>query len=269
MSCKTYEQNPDVDPLLLRTEWYLCAISMSKAGKSDDEIRAALNEKFELRMTDDLFRIFISEIEFGDRGGYTRENLKLSFDGLRSLLNFFWFQYAAYSIATLDTVNVYTPVTAQEAIEEQEYARRLSGNYRGKTEEILDSFTQNGESNSVVIGTFYNQKKWNEVGEAIGASYFYNEDYDKYNASNPFEVRAANHQFIQNALEQNKTIYCSHNPNEYFDLYYKSIIVDNTYGKELKEIYNYCVENNYILTFGSSEYINNQEVWRILMVRRR
>lgn len=269
MSCKTYEQNPDVDPLLLRTEWYLCAISMSKAGKSDDEIRAALNEKFELRMTDDLFRIFISEIEFGDRGGYTRENLKLSFDGLRSLLNFFWFQYAAYSIATLDTVNVYTPVTAQEAIEEQEYARRLSGNYRGKTEEILDSFTQNGESSSVVIGTSYNQKKWNEVGEALGASYFYNEDYDKYNASNPFEVRAANHQFIQNALEQNKTIYCSHNPNEYFNLRYNNIIVDNTYGKELKEIYNYCAENNYILTFGPSEYINNQEVWRILMVRRR
>lgn len=267
MSCKTYEQNPDVDPLLLRTEWYLCAISMSKAGKSDDEIRAALNEKFELRMTDDLFRIFISEIEFGDRGGYTRENLKLSFDGLRSLLNFFWFQYAAYSIATLDTVNVYTPVTAQEAIEEQEYARRLSGNYRGKTEEILDSFTQNGESSSVVIGTSYNQKKWNEVGEALGASYFYNEDYDKYNASNPFEVRAANHQFIQNALEQNKTIYCSHDPGWYYELDKDKIKFNSTYARELREIRNYCLHNNYSMTYGSSEYINNQEVWRIIITK--
>ena len=159
MSCKTYEQNPDVDPLLLRTEWYLCAISMSKAGKSDDEIRAALNEKFELRMTDDLFRIFISEIEFGDRGGYTRENLKLSFDGLRSLLNFFWFQYAAYSIATLDTVNVYTPVTAQEAIEEQEYARRLSGNYRGKT----DAASLVGKSGKLSMRITYENRQYETV----------------------------------------------------------------------------------------------------------
>ena len=49
----------------------------------------------------------------------------------------------------------------------------------------------------------------------------------------------------------------------------KKIVDTILKGKELKEIYNYCTENNYILTFGPSEYINNQEVWRILMVRRR
>ena len=67
----------------------------------------------------------LSEIDLGSRGGYTRENLKLSFDGLRFLLNFWWFQYAQYSIATLDTVNIYTPATAQDIMEEQAYADRL------------------------------------------------------------------------------------------------------------------------------------------------
>ncbi len=99
---------------------------MNNQGKTDEEIRNGLNQKYGLNIAaGNTFQTFISEVLLGSQGGYSRENLRLSFDGIRFLLKFYWLQYAAYRIATLDEVNVYTPATAQDVAIEKEYANSL------------------------------------------------------------------------------------------------------------------------------------------------
>jgi hypothetical protein len=143
-----YEDNPSTDPLILRTEWYLYAIKLLNQGKTDDEIRQALEARFDLRFVGDngeaSFRLFISEVELGSRGGYSRESLRMSFDGLKYLLNFYWLQYAAYSIQTLDTVNVYTPATVQDLIDEKAYAQSLSKESRTVIQQAQQAQTSGG-----------------------------------------------------------------------------------------------------------------------------
>ena len=266
MSRLQYEQNPDIDPLLLRTEWFLYAIEMSRDGESDTAIRNGLNQKFGLNIADnELFRMFISEVELGARGGYTRENLRLSFDGLRFLLNYYWFQYAAYSITTLDTVNVYTPATVQDVIAEKEYARNLCKQSRDKTKEIQQALTNNPSKDYVVLGTDFNGVKWNEVGESIGAKYFYGESFNAYNKQYPFETFAANKCFLQDALYRGNTIYCSHDPSIYFDLSKSNILIDSSYAKELKLIYEFYTNKNITISYGSPEIINGVTVWKIIL----
>jgi hypothetical protein len=259
MSCDRYEENPGIDPYILRTEWFLCVINLHNQGKSDEEIREALKQQFDVNFGNDKsFRDFIGEVEFGAKGGCSRENVKLSFDGLRSLFNFYWFQYAAYSIATLDTVNVYTPATAQDIAIENEYAKNLCNESRKKTKEILSDFTNRGDSSSVVIGTSYDNKSWYGVGENIGASYFYSENYDSVYATNPYEVKAANRQFINDALTQNKTFYCSHDPVITLQNYPNS-----SYAEELNYIQNYYSNLSKSVTYQKIT-INNCEVWKIV-----
>ena len=64
---------------------------------------------------------------------------------------------------------------------------------------------------------------------------------------------------------QNKNIYCSHDSSLYYNLSSNQVLINISYGNELKEIYEYCAYNNYNISFGLSEYINGQEVWRIII----
>ena len=154
ISCLEHESNPSIDPLILRTEWYLYAITLHNQGKTDDEIRQGLAQQFNLTFGSDdwTFQSFLAEVEIGSRGGYSRENLKLSFDGLRALFNFYWFQYAAYSIATLDTVNVYTPATAQDVAIEKAYVKSLCKDIRAVIQQAL---TRESSANKVDIRQFF------------------------------------------------------------------------------------------------------------------
>ena len=139
ISCYEYENNPGIDPYILRIEWYLYAIKMYNQGKTDEEIRVGLNQQFGLNISAGYtFQVFISEVDLGARGGYSRDNLRLSFDGLRYLFNFYWFQFAAYSIATLDTVNIYTPATEQDVIIEQRAARKMCREARDIIQQAKD-----------------------------------------------------------------------------------------------------------------------------------
>lgn len=126
MSCLKYEQDHKLDPIVLRVEWYLYAVKLLDDGKTDKEIQAELKRKFGLDIVgEDLLQRFLNEIDCGRRGGLSRENMKMSLDGLRSLFNFYWMQYAMYTIANLDTVNVYTPATENDVRIENAYARQL------------------------------------------------------------------------------------------------------------------------------------------------
>ncbi len=60
-------------------------------------------------------------------------------------MNYYWFQHAAYTIATLDTVNVYTPATAQDVMEEKAYAERLCREERDR--QVVQT-AQNDQINS-------------------------------------------------------------------------------------------------------------------------
>jgi hypothetical protein len=134
-----YADNPSVDPFILRTEWFLYAVQLMIQGQSSNEIKAELIRKFGLNIPEDnLFRPFISEVEMGAAGNYSRDNLKLSFDGVRDLFNFFWLQYAAYCVATIDTVNIYTPATMQDVIEEQRVARKMCRDARDIIQQAKD-----------------------------------------------------------------------------------------------------------------------------------
>ena len=120
-----------MDPLLLRTEWFLYAIQLTEEGLREEEVQTRLEQKFGIYAEDEeAFRLLYSEVQVGALGGYTRENLKLSFDGLHFLLNFYWAQWAQYSIATLDRVNIYTPATEQDVLIEKQYAQKLCGESR-------------------------------------------------------------------------------------------------------------------------------------------
>lgn len=121
-----YEQDHKLDPLVLRVEWYLYAVKLLDEGKTDSEIQADLKQKFGLNLVSEyLLQRFLSEVDCGRRGGLSRDNMKMSLDGLRSLFNFYWMQYAMYSIVNLDTVNVYTPATEYDVRIENEYAKKL------------------------------------------------------------------------------------------------------------------------------------------------
>jgi hypothetical protein len=110
----------------------------------------------------------------------------------------------------------------------------------------------------VVIGTSYDNKSWYGVGENIGASYFYSENYDSVYATNPYEVKAANRQFINDALTQNKTFYCSHDPVITLQNYPNS-----SYAEELNYIQNYYSNLSKSVTYQKIT-INNCEVWKIV-----
>lgn len=125
LSLDTYEIERTVDPLVMRTEWYLYAVKLMRDGKTDEQIRNALNEKFALNTTNDYaWRVLCAEIDLGARGGYARERLIPSFDGAFFLLDFIWVQYAVYSLATLDTVNTYIPFTEQDIFDIEADAKK-------------------------------------------------------------------------------------------------------------------------------------------------
>ena len=131
MSCLTYEQDHKIDPLVLRVEWYLYAVELLNRGMTDADIRDELNRKFGLSFeSDDMFQLFIAEVDHGSQGGYAREKIKMSLEGLRSLFNFYWMQYAMYTIANLDTVNVYTPATEMDVAIENASARQMCNSSR-------------------------------------------------------------------------------------------------------------------------------------------
>lgn len=182
ISCMEYENNPSIDPLVLRTEWYLYAITLYNQGKTDNEIKQGLAQRFNLTFgNDDTFQSFLAEIAIGSRGGYSRENLKLSFDGLRSLFNFYWFQYAAYSIATLDTVNVYTSATAQDVAIEKTYAQNLCKDSRTVILEAQQAQTSGGynadnfrptllKQGTIICGMRDGQTAWYTTQECVAQS---------------------------------------------------------------------------------------------------
>ena len=103
---------------------------MLNDGATWNEVREGLATKFNLIFPDssagdEAFNQFMYEVEHGHSGLFNRENLRLSFDGLRDLLDFFWFQYAYYTLVTLDTVNVYTPATVEDIANEKQAAEQL------------------------------------------------------------------------------------------------------------------------------------------------
>ena len=100
--------NMQIDPLLLRVEWYIYIVNALTNGKEADEICEGLYEKYELLIGSDFQTKFIAEVDLGHRGLYSRENLIVSWDGAKFLLNTMWFNFAAYSLATLDLANQYT-----------------------------------------------------------------------------------------------------------------------------------------------------------------
>ena len=263
ISCYEYDQNHKIDPLILRTEWYLYAVKLLKSGKTTEQIRTELNEKFKLNLEgNELFRLLISEVECGSQGGYARDKIKLSFDGLRDFLNFFWLHYANAMIATIDTVNVYTPATQLDVAEEMQYAKRLCQESRETTAVIQQALTNNPSKTTVVIGTNYNGVSWNEVGKQLNAKYFYGENYDIYNSAHPYETQAANNCFLKDALYSGNTIYCSHDPSVYFDIDKGTMLINTAFSRELNLIYGSCIS----MSFGSPQIINGYTVWPIFYI---
>lgn len=182
--------------------------------KTDSEIQAELKQKFGLNLvSEDLLQRFLSEVDCGRRGGLSRDNMKMSLDGIRSLFNFYWMQYAMYSIVNLDTVNVYTPATEYDVKIENAYAKQLLSGSRDKTYEILDEFTNNPNSTTTALGTTTPEKTWYDVGGKLGARYFYSKDYDYYNTNYPIQTKVANNLFVQNCLDKGDTIVFSHDPS--------------------------------------------------------
>lgn len=181
-SCYKYEENPSVDPYILRTEWFLYAIHLCDQNKTKDEIKTELIRKFGLEIPDNyLFDTFISEVQLGARGGYGRDDIKLSFDGLRDLFNFFWFQYAAYRVATLDTVNVYTPATIQDVVEEQRVARKMCREARNVIQQAQQAQTTTGynadnfqptllKKGTIICGLRDGQTAWYTTQECVTQS---------------------------------------------------------------------------------------------------
>jgi hypothetical protein len=115
-------------------------------------------------------------------------------------LDFYFFQYAAYSIINLDTVNVYTPATMQDLINEKAYAEKLCREAQARTLEIRDMFIKNGDSSVAVIGTTREGVSWHAAADSINASYFYNSNYDAIYNAYPFETDAANARFLYDAI---------------------------------------------------------------------
>lgn len=143
MSCLKYEQDHKLDPIVLRVEWYLYAVKLLDDGKTDKEIQAELKRKFGLDIVgEDLLQRFLNEIDCGRRGGLSRENMKMSLDGLRSLFNFYWMQYAMYTIANLDTVNVYTPATEMDVAIENASARQMCNSTRNGLTKVFRSSSE-------------------------------------------------------------------------------------------------------------------------------
>lgn len=265
LSVETYNLDPTVDPLLLRAEWYVYAVEMLNNGATWNEVREGLATKFNLIFPDssagdEAFNQFMYEVEHGHSGLFNRDNLRLSFDGANDLLNFFWFQYAYYALVSLDTVNVYTPATWDDVINEENYARNLFRPHKEKTTEIYQTLTKNPTKTTTVIGTSYNDVSWNEVGEALKARYFYGPEYNYYNTYYPNDVKLANAQFIIDTLKGGGTLYCSHDPSLYFDLDTATIIFDGSFGKELKLIYDLCSS----VSFGAMQTIDGENVWQII-----
>lgn len=258
MSCLTYEQDHKIDPLVLRVEWYLYAVKLLNQGKTDAEIRAELNRKFGLSFeSDDMFQLFIAEVDHGSQGGYAREKIKMSLEGLRSLFNFYWMQYAMYSIANLDTVNVYTPATENDVRIENAYARQLLSGSRDKTHEILDRFTNNPNSTMTVLGTSTPEKTWYNVGEKLGARYFYSKDFDYYKNNYPVQTQAANNLFVQNCLNKGETIVFSHDPDVTLIFY-----ADSSFAKGIRIIKGFYENRGYSVSFPQTT-IGGIEVWTI------
>lgn len=112
---------------------------------------------------------------------------------------------------------------------------------------------------SIVIGTSYNGVRWYEVGYDLGYKYFYGQSYQTYEALYPEQTYAANQTFIRNAVYNNDTIYCSHNPDEYFDLVNGIRKNDTAFAKELELIYNICGS----IMFESGTIIKGRTVWKI------
>ncbi len=145
LSVRMWENGGNIDPLILRTEWFLYTIKLHNEGKTDSEIRTLLHEKFGLYTDDEFtYRAFLSLVLMGANGSLSREKTKLSFDGLRDFFNFFWFQYAAYSITTIDTVNIYTPATEQDVIAEQKAAQKMCKEARTVVQQAQQSQTTGG-----------------------------------------------------------------------------------------------------------------------------
>ena len=271
ISCSMYLENTSheayhrIDPLLLRTEWFLHAVKLLKQGQSDENIRNELRERFDLNITsDDAFELFISEVEIGARGGYARERLKMSLNGMRCLLNFYGMQSAAYSIANLDTTKIYTPATIQDVISEQKAANKLCEDERNLTNEIIDTLVKNKNSTTVVIGTRHKGVNYFDVGNALNAKYFYGTEYDAYFAQNSTATYSANWRFIKDALQNGNTIYCSHDPNKYFLLSDNTLQNSTSFAKELKLIWEQCAT----LSYGCPKTINGQTVWELIYTLR-
>ena len=261
MSCLTYEQDHKIDPLVLRVEWYLYAVKLLNQGKTDAEIRAELNRKFGLSFeSDDMFQLFIAEVDHGSQGGYAREKIKMSLEGLRSLFNFYWMQYAMYTIANLDTVNVYTPATVESVIVENQYAKKLCNDSKSKTHEIIEALTNNPKSTTTVLGTNYQGKAWNDVGEALGAKYFYGAKYDDYVKSSPFETQYANNCFLKKALYDGDTLIFSHDP-----LKTLSDAPNSSFAKEIRIIEQFYKERGYNTGYLKTT-IKGIEVWKIQLI---
>ena len=165
-------------------------------------------------------------------------------------------------IATIDTVNVYTPATQLDVAEEMRYAKRLCQESRETTAVIQQALTNNPSKTTVVIGTNYNGVSWNEVGKQLNAKYFYGENYDIYNSAHPYETQAANNCFLKDALYSGNTIYCSHDPSVYFDIDKGTMLINTAFSRELNLIYGSCIS----MSFGSPQIINGYTVWPIFYI---
>lgn len=261
-SIEWWEELEPVDPLILRTEWFLYAVELFNDGyTSHSEINAALGEKFGLSAPNSYsYSLFIAQLERGASGGLSRDNVMLSFDGLRCMFDFFWFNYVAYAITTLDTVNVYTPTptTTQDIVDEKAYAKQFCTQKREKTYELLEQSSWNTNSNNMVIGTTADNKSWHDIANGMNASYFYNENYSTIVTDYAYEFQSANRCFILDGLRQSKTIYCSHNP-----IYTLTNYPTSAYAKELRMIEQYYSSISMSVSYQET-VLNGNTLWQII-----
>lgn len=138
-----------IDPLIFRAELYFYTAELIEQGYGTQTIKAKLEDRYGIQMFPDTaagtqaLRDFVGTVDFALSGGYSRESLKLSFEGLRELLNFYWLQYAYYSLATLDMVNVYTPATTEDVIQEERAALQLCKRIRYEDIDKIDDAIYN------------------------------------------------------------------------------------------------------------------------------
>ena len=132
-----------------------------------------------------------------------------------------------------------------------------NSNYRETAylaDDLLDSMTNNPNSNTVMLGTTAGGVSYHQVAYQQGRSYFYSSNYDSYVSQyGPDAMLATNRAFIYNAKNAGKTFWFSHDPISQLA---NPDFVNSTYTYELRYL-----EQLYGITISSSNIVKSGTVW--------